>query len=836
MVPNNELLQDLQPRPKRKRNRKSSDRGLPPDAELHRLAQTYLESQRDYWPQLASAGILPEPTDTVLNQMVDEYKERHRTGKIDGDDLLSRLGSTERPRLAAFYGRYSCDNSSPLSIIDQMHNCLVKAKDEGRFIPWEFIIADYSVSGLDSGRRGYVNCKTLIKHQGDAFDTIYIDDFTRASRDSLEWWRLAAACQRAKKRLIGASDGFDLSSPDWEVKVAVSGLVSQLHIRGLREKVIRGMKGAARRHTVLGKPPLGFTRKIVRDEDGQIVRRPSGKPLHELAIESEFAELVRRIFRLFVVKLWSPYRIAKRFNARKHEGTDTWTESTIKKILKNPASIGVFIWNRTHTEFDYETEKWIKVPNPRSEWIVDYDPSLAIVSLDDWRNSQRRRSACRRGRRGDSPPSRNQCSATTLLSGTLHCGYCGRELTLCRSAGKYKNMFCTNGRVGVHGCQLSTTKSTRIIEECVLAHLKDVLLTESALAELVQQANQHLAELANRPTVDVAPFQSQMKGLQIKIDRLVSRVANLPDEKEDLREGYERQIIQLQKEVNGLRYELRKADNNNSAPPPPIAPDAVKRYLDDIRDVLNQEIPQAAEAIRQLTGPIEVRQEKVEGRRGARWIATFTPNVRELLRHVSQTQDYPDSVTLESLCRAKWITAPSVDVPIEKVPEYERLAPKFKELRDGGRTIHEIASRHKVAWQVAYETLQFAETGDRPLWYASDDPVRYAGWKHFQDVAPVVAELRDQEKMNWLEITDETLRRTGYVISAVTALRAYEHAHRRETRQSSGIGTDFRPRSGQEKFEQFCELVKKGVTNGAELGRRVGVSRSTAHRWKKGLA
>jgi hypothetical protein len=67
-------------------------------------------------------------------------------------------------------------------------------------------------------------------------------------------------------------------------------------------------------------------------------------------------------------------------------------------------------------------------------------------------------------------------------------------------------------------------------------------------------------------------------------------------------------------------------------------------------------------------------------------------------------------------------------------------------------------------------------------------------------------------------------------------LRAYEHAHRRETRQSSGIGTDFRPRSGQEKFEQFCELVKKGVTNGAELGRRVGVSRSTAHRWKKGLA
>jgi hypothetical protein len=37
---------DLQPRPKPKKRRNSADRGLPPDAELKRLAKSYLELQR----------------------------------------------------------------------------------------------------------------------------------------------------------------------------------------------------------------------------------------------------------------------------------------------------------------------------------------------------------------------------------------------------------------------------------------------------------------------------------------------------------------------------------------------------------------------------------------------------------------------------------------------------------------------------------------------------------------------------------------------------------------------------------------------------------------------
>ncbi len=50
------------PRPPRKQRRPPADRGLPADNELATLATEYLTRQRKHWPDLAAAGLLPEPT------------------------------------------------------------------------------------------------------------------------------------------------------------------------------------------------------------------------------------------------------------------------------------------------------------------------------------------------------------------------------------------------------------------------------------------------------------------------------------------------------------------------------------------------------------------------------------------------------------------------------------------------------------------------------------------------------------------------------------------------------------------------------------------------------
>ena len=206
---------------------------------------------------LVHAGLLPQPTDDVIRAMVEDFKERHHGGKVQVEAIRAFVKFCLK--FGGNYNRFSCDNSSPLSIIDQLVNALDKARSEDRFVPWAYVYADYSVTGLNPARQGYSSYKAILADENHRIETTYIDDFTRASRNELEWWKLAHLSKRLKKRMIGASDGFDVNSPDWDVKITIYGLVSRLFIKGLREKVRRGMKGAARRGTCLGKLPLGFT-------------------------------------------------------------------------------------------------------------------------------------------------------------------------------------------------------------------------------------------------------------------------------------------------------------------------------------------------------------------------------------------------------------------------------------------------------------------------------------------------------------------------------------------------------------------------------------------------
>jgi hypothetical protein len=202
------------PRPKRQRRRAKADRGLPPDKELQQLATEYLRVQRKHWPNMVNAGLLPAISDDVVTTMVEDFKHRHRTGQVDPAPLRGFLKFCAK--LAGDYNRYSCDNSSPTSIIDQMVNGLNKARHEDRFVPWQYVFADYSVSGLNPSRQGYSSYKAMLQDGDHLIETTYVDDFTRPSHDEVEWWRLAYLSRRLQKRMIGASDGFDLSAPNWE--------------------------------------------------------------------------------------------------------------------------------------------------------------------------------------------------------------------------------------------------------------------------------------------------------------------------------------------------------------------------------------------------------------------------------------------------------------------------------------------------------------------------------------------------------------------------------------------------------------------------------------------
>src|SRR5262249_11674412 len=144
--------------------------------------------------------------------------------------------------------------------------------------------------------------------------------------------------------------------------------------------------------------------------------------------------------------------------------------------------------------------------------------------------------------------SRNQNQATTLFSGTLFCEYCNAELGLYRSAGRYKQMGCPSGCKGLHGCKLTTSKSTKIIERCILSYIRESLFTAETIGRLVPLANAFLEEESRHPRRDLAPLHRTRRDLERKIQKLVKQVED--EENESLCKGYHRRIKELQRELN----------------------------------------------------------------------------------------------------------------------------------------------------------------------------------------------------------------------------------------------------------------------------------------------
>ena len=568
--------------------------------------------------------------------------------------------------------------------------------------------------------------------------------------------------------MIGASDGFNLQSGDWDVTITVCGLVSRIYLKGLREKVRRGMGGAAERGTCLGKLSLGFTRQHKCDAAGNPLFGADQRPIYEPVIDPQTSPDRLQMHQLFVEQNWNAFMVARNFNDRKVDGWDRWSDSNIKSQLWSPAAIGVFIWNKTRREYDWEEEKWVKVRNPRSQWKVTFRRELAIVPLELWRASRRKLAAMRRASpRTGKKFSRNEIRATTLCSGTLFCDDCGEELKLIRSAAEYKQMGCLNGTMHSSDCQFRKSKSVRVIEECLLGYLRNQLLTEPIVEELIVRANRMIAEQARKPHTDVGPLKAQFKQLRTKIERLVIKVADAGDER--LSAAYHQQAQKYQKEANSLLATIRAEESFHQTSCRPIEIEEAKTYLSDLRQLLDQDIPIAAEAIRALTGPIRVRQEQLPGRKRSRWVASFQPNLPELLRRVSPPGTKIDDATSTAVSESN-----TVEVVIDKLPQYELLAAEFQKLQQSGTSKTALASAYGLSPKVVTQTLEFAKTGERPTAQpakkkSSDGQNPKA--TQYKDLAPRVVELRDVQRkhINWIA------KHLG--VSGGTVRRAYDYAH-----------------------------------------------------------
>ncbi|HEX8521109.1 MAG TPA: recombinase family protein [Tepidisphaeraceae bacterium] len=830
--PEDELLPHRPPRrPRRGRN----ERGMPADEDIKKLATVYLTKQRELWPELARTGELPEPTDAVLDQMVMDFKSRHLVGHVPSPPPKAIPNAAE---VFAGYLRYSDEDSDPRSIDDQLAAVLPAAHARGHFIPWSYVFADAAWSGLDRERRGYKRAGAVVTDLNRRVGGLWIYDFSRGGRQPREWFALADRFQHRRKNLLSANDGFELASEHGRTMLHAYAMYQEIHVTGLRRRVRDGLDGAHDRDTSTGRPALGYGLVPKLDHAGRPVTGKDGEPLKTRAIHAPTMKEVIQIFERYGFGGWSKGGIGRDLAAREVDGSSSWDESNVDKVLRRPIYLGISIRNRYRYERDPETNRLKQIENPRKEWKVRRVPHLRPAKMTSalaravWRRLKTERDGHpNTGRK----PSRNERQATTVVSALLRCGYCKkdgeqRELTLTRSSEKYHEMGCHNGANGKHHCKLTTSKSVRIIFKCLLDYVRNQLLTSDTLGALVDYANEAVAEELAKPLVDVTPLKAAMAQCRRDEAKLVKLLKG--EEDDALLDALKDELRSTRSRINDLSRDISKAEAKRASPTQPLSMDDLLPFLEELSVLLSKHIPQVALALRQLLGDVVITQERYPDKeRGGKWIATFVPRLGQSL--AQRINDDPKARKLLQDA-GNWMTEP-VTLVIDHVPKYEELTPQVKELMraveaQGRRaSINGMAKALNQPYSLIRDTVQYIVTGSRPR---TKPPGKRTGSRTgtvpaYIEKAAEAARLFDEQGWNGNQVA------AALGVDRSTADRAYAYYHRDQIAATVRAGRPARRdrsrRIGKDNVDRIVALAAEGKGN-AEIASIVGCGKRTVYR------
>ncbi|HCW49923.1 MAG TPA: recombinase family protein, partial [Brevundimonas sp.] len=190
----------------------------------------------------------------------------------------------------ALYARYSSDRQNERSISDQLNLLIQHAAAKG----WAVVATytDAAISGSAMANRPGLLSALAAAERGE-FDLLLAEDEDRLARNLEHLAHVA-------NRLADVGAGIATLSTDrvQDMHVAFKGLIAQDFIRNLSLKTKRGMASNAEKGLATGSRLYGY-----RSQPGGLVE-----------IVPEQAEVIRRIFAMYVHDRMSSREIAERLN------------------------------------------------------------------------------------------------------------------------------------------------------------------------------------------------------------------------------------------------------------------------------------------------------------------------------------------------------------------------------------------------------------------------------------------------------------------------------------------------------------------------------------------
>jgi site-specific DNA recombinase len=424
----------------------------------------------------------------------------------------------------ATYARFSSAAQKESSLEDQERNCLRRADSEG----WRTVaqFRDSALTGSDNLRPEYLKCLAAAARK--EFEVLLIDDLSRLTRDSVEQERTIRRLEFSGIRLIAISDGYDSTSKSRKIHRQMKGMMNEQFLEDLSERVHRGSTGQALRGFWLGGRPFGYRLRPVLDA---VKRDPYGAPARVgTLLEPDEAQsaVVKEIFEWWCAGL-SAVDISERLNRRgtpspgstwnrKVRRAESWVQTAVRGILRNPLYTGQQRWNTSRYTKDPDTAKDRRRSRPASEHIVTRREELRLVTDAVFEKAATRFHAV-----ADSDPRLKKGGRPKhLLSGQLRCAVCGSSYVLADKA-----KYACGGYISGRACRNNTWVRRDALEREILGPKFERMLEPRRVEMAVAWMRGEYAKRmrAARAKSEAAP--AEVAALDARLARLRSGVADL---------------------------------------------------------------------------------------------------------------------------------------------------------------------------------------------------------------------------------------------------------------------------------------------------------------------
>jgi DNA invertase Pin-like site-specific DNA recombinase len=464
----------------------------------------------------------------------------------------------------AIYARVSSERQDiDLSISAQLKALREYASRNGHIVVREYV--DEAESGRSIDRPGFKQMIATARQKPPPFEAILVWKLSRFARNREDSIIYKSLLRKQGVQVISINEPVE-DTPSGRLLEGIIEVIDEFYSANLSQDVVRGMRESASRGFYPGSPvPYGYRRVKVQDGDTQ---------RSKLEPDPVTAPVVERIFR----QCLSGKGLLEITNELNADGLTTrtgrpWSKTTIHKVLRNEAYTGVLVWDR---ERKRRVGSGGNLPAVRVEGAWQ-----AIIDRETFEQVQAKLAA-----RAPKVTHPRVVHSEYILSGMIRCKACGTAMVgHAVKSGKFFYYMCGNARRRGRGvCQTPLLPKDRI-ERFVVDRIKQYILTEENLEELVRLTNEELAQTCEEERERLQLLEAQIADVDSRLGKLYDALETGEFKGGELAPRI-KALFQKKEELQQAKAEAEEALQYRTIQ---LAdPQVVRAYVQDLRGLLEE--------------------------------------------------------------------------------------------------------------------------------------------------------------------------------------------------------------------------------------------------------